>query len=395
MEVNRDTEIRKLNILFLSHERKMGGANISLFELVKELKNRGHKVCVAVLFKNCPLACALREEGIDIIPCFYGWWQMPANWNIFIKLAFRFVHLMEFTALIQLKQIVKKRKIDVIYSNTSCIDIGMKLSKATGIRHVWHFREFGMSDYGLEYLAGREKSIQKVNEGGADKVIFISKELRTEYVDINTPGKQIVIYNGVSPKNIVADKKHSSKAITFLVSGNLNPAKNQLLVLQAMKKLKDRGYTDCFLLIAGDSTSRMESQNYKKQLQQYIEENGLGNVQMPGYINDMIGLRRGVDVEIIPSVREAFGRVTIEAMMSGNPVIASDTGANPELVTTGHNGWLFSNGNADELADIMIEIIDGKYDLDEMGSMASDEAAMKYTISHNAEMVEKVLLGVE
>ena len=52
----------------------MGGANRSLFELVKEMKSKGHNVRVVVLLKNCPIDICLREAGIETFPCFFGWW---------------------------------------------------------------------------------------------------------------------------------------------------------------------------------------------------------------------------------------------------------------------------------------------------------------------------------
>ena len=42
-------------VLFVSHERKMGGANVSLYELVKELRKMGIEASVTVLYRGCPI----------------------------------------------------------------------------------------------------------------------------------------------------------------------------------------------------------------------------------------------------------------------------------------------------------------------------------------------------
>ena len=67
--------MRKYTILFLSHERKLGGASRSLVALAEELQSMGHSIYVVVLLKKCPLAMELKKKGIKIIPIFFGWWM--------------------------------------------------------------------------------------------------------------------------------------------------------------------------------------------------------------------------------------------------------------------------------------------------------------------------------
>ena len=57
----------KLNIMYIAHERKMGGASLCLLTLAKEMKEKGHHVCVVVPFMRSPIAKKLREAGIKTI----------------------------------------------------------------------------------------------------------------------------------------------------------------------------------------------------------------------------------------------------------------------------------------------------------------------------------------
>lgn len=379
---------KKLRILYLSHERKMGGANYSLFELAREMKSRGHSVYVAVLYKGCPLDKRLNEEGIKTFPCFYGWWQAPANWNFILKSAFSLLHRMEFLAVWKLRRYALKNNIDIIHSNSSCIDVGAKAAKAAGINHVWHFREYGESDYNLVYMNGREKSISFVKKN-TDKVIFISKALRNFYRDMDDEDIAEIVYNGVSERFLSKSKTYNETPV-FLSAGNLSPAKNQLLTLQAAKILLDSGIHNFQLKLAGESTSLLESKLYKEELIRFIEENHMENVEMLGYVKDMTKLRQKTDVEIVASVSEAFGRVTVEAMFARNPVIASDAGANPELVENGVTGLIFHTMDAESLAAKMRHLIENKAMIPSMGENAFRYAADRYTISRNAENIERV-----
>lgn len=388
-----DKNIIILNLLLLSHERKMGGANKCLYELACEMKRRGHNVMVTVLFKNCPLDIELKKVGIDTIPTFYGWWQQPSFWKPAIKMVFEFLHWLEFIPLVRLNRLVRSKGIDVIYSNTSCIDIGMKLAKKTGVRHVWHFREFGELDYSLEYMLGRKKSLDMV-AAGTDRIVFISKALQASYEDLpeNAKSKTVVIYDGVLLENIVKEKIHNinAKPCIFLVSGNLSQAKNQMMVLEAALKVKNSTDYEFEVWIAGESSSLPESKAYKEKLKSFVLDNELDNVKFLGFVDDMISLRKNVDVEIVPSVSEAFGRVTVEAMMAHNLVLASDSGACGELIEDGVTGYLFPNQDIASLIELMKQVLSGAININKVSSNACLYASENYSSERNANQLELV-----
>jgi len=374
--------------MYISHERKMGGANLCLFELAKEMKARGHEVYVTVLFKNCPLAVELNKNGINTIPAFFGWWQMPRRWNPLLKAVFWFLYCLEWFQKLRLSYVVKEKEIDIIHSNSSCIDLGLKISMKTGIPHVWHFREFGDADYNLEYLYGRDKSISIINKN-AENIIFISESLRNYYGDIKNSKRRVVIYDGISEKYLINKRYSAEKPIVFLVTGNLSRNKNQKLVLEAALILKQKGIYDFRVLVAGAASSLTESQKYEKELRDYKGKYKLDQVEFLGYIKDMNQIRRVANVEIIASVKEAFGRVTVEAMFAGNPVIASDSGANIELIDNKKNGLLFEMDNANSLAEKMEYFIKHSSEIEPMGRYGKNIGIKKYMLQNSTNSIEE------
>jgi glycosyltransferase involved in cell wall biosynthesis len=60
-----------------------------------------------------------------------------------------------------------------------------------------------------------------------------------------------------------------------------------------------------------------------------------------------------VPSKTVPSWKEQFGRVVVEALACGVPVIASDSGELPNLVNETGGGWLFREGDARHLAKII------------------------------------------
>ncbi len=377
-----------MNILLIAHERKMGGANVCLYEIAKEMKSRGHNIYVVVLYRGCPIDIKLREIEIQTVPALFGWWQRPKNWNPILKGGFELLHQIQFISRRKLIKFVRNSNIEIIHSNSSVVDIGMQVARTTGVKHIWHIREYGDHDYNLEYSKGRKKSINDINRY-SDRVVFISKALKEAYPEIDDNISRQV-YDGVSKEYINYEGKIEHQNTTFLISGNLNRNKNQMIVLEACKILKNQGIADFNVKIAGESTSLKSSKNYKESLIKYIKDNDLTNVEMLGFVQDMKRLRQIVDVEIVASVSEAFGRVTVEAMLSHNLVIASNEGANIELVQNGQYGKLFNCNNSESLASEMKNAIFSKGKEKDICEQAYHYARNRFTIKKNVEDIEKI-----
>ena len=342
-----------MNVLLVAHERNLGGASKSLVTLADELRKKGNKVIVVIPFKAGQVYAKLKELQIPVHKIFFGWWMMPSYWNPILKCAFRMLYATEKIPAVRIARLARKENIQIIHSNSSAIDVGALPAEMAKLPHVWHFREFGDMDYQLEYLKGRKKSCRFVSKVNG-KAVFISKSLRDYYREEISDEECTVIYNGISedflcPKEY---KKNTSKVV-FLISGNLHRNKGQDTALKAVKILKDKGFDRFELWIAGQASAMSDSKKFEQELREFADYNLKDYCRFLGFVSDMKGLRQKTDIELVCSNREAFGRVTVEAMMSGNPVIGTDTGANPELIEDHKNGRLFQNGNAQDLAEKM------------------------------------------
>lgn len=355
------------NILFISHERKMGGANHSLVELIQGLRDLGNNVSVVVLYRGCPIDKKLREMEVKTYPCFFGWWQQPRNWSFVLKSAFRLLHWFQRFSVIRISRYVKKYRVDIIHSNSSVIDIGAQVAAKTDCKHVWHFREYGEPD--LEYMYDKDTSLKYAYKH-SDMIIFNSNALYGFYKQFADEKKSRVIYDGIvskemekAEKTLLVRKVNGSDHIfTFLVTGNISPGKNQKLVVDAARVLINQMGIDKHrfqIYFAGATTSIAESKNYMREIQSCINQYNLDNLCFVGYVEDMPGLRTNVDAEIVSSKSEAYGRVALEAMLSHNLVLASNTSANPELIGDNEHGLLFRNNDANDLALKMRQAIDG------------------------------------
>lgn len=392
-----------MNLLLVAHERNLGGASRSLLTLAEELQAHGNRITVVVPIKSGQVYRELRKKQIPVRRIFFGWWMMPADWNPLFKVAFRLLYRMQGIPAARIAALAKKCNAQIIHSNSSAIDVGAMAAQKAGLPHVWHFREFGDLDYRLQFLKGRALSCRYVAKVPGCAV-FISECLRRYYEKELPAEKCRVIYNGIS-EHFLIDKWGAEKVDSgisaagdeagvrgetiFLIAGNLHRNKRQDLAISACALLYERGFRDFRLRIAGAASAMADSVNYEKELR--AQADGLpGIVELLGYQSDMKSVREKADVELVCSDSEAFGRVTVEAMMASNPVIASNSGANPELIEDGINGLLFETGNAAALADCMQAFLEDRAKIRQMGAAAFAYAKERFPSSVNTARMEEL-----
>lgn len=396
-----------MNILYVAHERNLGGASKSLVTMVSDMKRRGHTVTVVVPFRSGQVFRALKEQGIFVKKIFFGWWMMPEAWNPLLKFLFRVLYLTEPVAARRIASLARKRQAKLIHSNSSAIDVGARAAKMCGLPHVWHFREFGDLDYRLIYLLGKQESARRaINVPG--KIVFISACLRRYYEQEIPDAHCTVIYNGISEKlfyekypdgkaaggqqgSVIGGHNDSSgTTVTFLIAGNFHEGKHQELAIEACRILCEQGFGGVRLMVAGAASALKSSKAFEERLKAQARKLPEGTVTFTGYVSDMAALRKQTDVELVCSGMEAFGRVTAEAMLSSNPVIGADSGATPELIVHGKNGFLFESGSAEALADRMRYFLERPQEITRMGAEAYRGAKECFTARHNTDAVERL-----
>jgi glycosyltransferase involved in cell wall biosynthesis len=81
------------------------------------------------------------------------------------------------------------------------------------------------------------------------------------------------------------------------------------------------------------------------------------DVRMLGKQTDMEDIYVVSDLFLLPSEYESFGLAALEAMAGGSPVIASDAGGLPEIITQGKNGFMSKVGDLDSMSKNAISIL--------------------------------------
>ena len=379
-----------MNILYIVHDNKKGGAALSFLEMISQIKKE-HNVYVLIPHKKGFIPEKLKEMHIPYCNAHYYWWEieLPAN-KIMAKLRmtiYKILNLFNLPEAYRIRKKIQSLNIDIIHSNSSVINFGAYLSKTSGIPHVWHLREYG-EEFGLYKVVSNDKYNRTMNDF-AVAYIAISKSIKAVFSKVVEEYKIFPIYNGVSTEfNYEKDfESENTKEVRFLISGNYCREKGQIDVIYAVNELHKQGIYNFKVYFAGNGDF--------EEPHRVVEMCGLENyVVFCGLVNDMVKLRRETDVEIVATKYEAFGRVTIEAMRMSNPVIGTNTGGTPELITDGVNGFLFEYGNHIQLAECMKKYILDYTLIANMGKKAYQSANGNFTPEENAGKILEVYANV-
>ncbi|MFP6610234.1 MAG: glycosyltransferase family 4 protein [Deltaproteobacteria bacterium] len=215
------------------------------------------------------------------------------------------------------------------------------------------------------------------------------------------PPEYNVVYDGLDldafrPTRSEADVREelgiALSALVVGVVGNIQEWKGQLVLLQAMVEVRKRHPAAVALIIGGVHRSGL---NYSRRLQAFVAENDLeDNVIMTGARDDVSDLMRSMDVIAHTSVRrEPFGRVIIEGMSVGRPVLATRAGGVPELITDGTDGILVPAGDPAALAEVLIGLFDDRELRDKLGRGALEKVktfSVEHHVSEMARIYERV-----
>lgn len=374
-----------MNVLFITHEKNLNGASKSMLNLIDELSDM-HTFYVVSPYSDGPVFDELSKRNIQILYHPIKRWVRKKNKSNAGWLAIRikwFLYNSHFNKreAKKLAAEIKNLNIDIIHTNTSVINLGALLHKNTGIPHVWYIREFGQEDFGIYPLEGNKRFFQTINDESS-KVITISNALAQKYRPHIEAKKLKIIYNGVGEENAIARNYNvDGKKYVFLIAGTIQPGKGQNVAVQAASELVKRGIHNFQLNIAGSGETGWLEDVFPEQ-NKYV--------YMLGRVSDMCELRKSVDVELICSKSEAFGRVTAEAMMGGIPVIGANTGGTPELIINGETGFIYNQSNPIDLAGKMEFFIKHPEDISKMGKKAREYAMKNFTISRCAQEVSEV-----
>lgn len=376
-----------MNILFIAHSNEFqGGANRSLLTIVTELKKRGNKIKVMIPDEPGNFNDILSENSILVEKIKFnriitskkrGYKKILSNLKMKIK------YLDDY--FINVNKIKETDDIDLIYTNSRSILIGIFISQKYNIPHIWHLREL-FDENGILTVKNEKKLLNYDLNNNITISNFMYSSLLQKGVKND---KMKVIYNGIENKQedfVIQEKNYDFNKM--IIIGTIMESKGQLFVVEVVNNLIKRGY-EIELTIVGSPPGNNYENSYYKKIMKYISEEKIeNNIIWTGEVDNPDLIRKENSIEIVSSNYEAFGRVVIEGMRNGLLVIGSNSGAIPELIENGKTGLLYSNKKKSDLEE--------KLSLSMENILISEKIAKEgYFKSQSNWTVEKLLNDVE
>ena len=205
-----------------------------------------------------------------------------------------------------------------------------------------------------------------------------------------------VIYNGLDQEQFLAPPDGDDVRAQLGLGrdqpvigavAHISPRKGHRYLVEAIELLVAR-HPDICCLIIGEGRK-------EKGLRQMISRMGLeGNVRMLGYRHDAVSLLKGVDVAVLPSLREGLGIALIEAGFLAKPTVASDIPGIDEVVVNGETGLLVPPADPEALANAIGRLLDDRELAGRLGRSARRRMEAVFTLDAMAQAAEEVYRGV-
>lgn len=367
-----------------------GGANRSFLMVLEHLRSQyGHEIDVITPSRGA-LNDALDQKGIPNFIVSYheiGCVNSLSPINIFRWLRFHLYSQKDKNAAKKLSKRLQEKKYDLVYINDTDIYFGAYVAQHLCVPYVWHFRSFVNPQ--AHFILGAKRMYER-----CARIIAISHGMEKLLLEnpIMPTRKISVIHNGIpiSTSPLVSNRSRA-EGLHMVQCGRISEEKGHRDALRALAILKNEGKKDIFLHIVG-STAGRNSNTYFNELKEFVAANELSKqVIFEGTRDDMHVFRTSMHVELMCSVSEPFGRVTLEGMRSGLAVIGSDTGGTPEIICDGETGLLYRQGDANDLADKIRTVYEDEAYTKNLSAQAFNFSLSHFTPEQNVSAIERVL----
>lgn len=286
-----------------------------------------------------------------------------------------------FLPVLRLVFIILKNQIDLIHTNSSVTPVGAFAAKLTNRPHVWHFREPIGAETDFPLAFGDRLSAWIIR--GFSQEIICNSEYTAQF--FKRYGIQpVVVLNGINVREFDVSKDRGDllreklqigrSTIVIGMIGSLRAElKEHGLFLTAMRLVLEQNPSIHCIVYGG--ASNLEINDYTRNLKQMVFSLGLkDNIVWADYIEDIPAIMGSLDILVHPVSREGSGRVVMEAMAAGKPVIAVKAGGVQELIQHGKIGYLVEPKNPQALATAVLNLIADPYSLQKIGQQAQSYA---------------------
>jgi glycosyltransferase involved in cell wall biosynthesis len=381
-----------MKVLHVSHTTTISGGEHSLLTLLPAIPGQ---LELGVACPEGDLARAVRALGLpvpEIVGTSGSFRLHPVRTpGAFAEIA---------AAALAVSRIARRHQATVLYANSVRAGLITTLAaRLSGLRSVVHVRDVlpGGAAAGV---------VKQVLTRYADELIAISAYVARSFAVGGCPRRIPVIDNPVDSQRFdpgaydAADCRRrlgldSGTAVVGIV-GQITPWKGHDTAVRALARVRLE-HPHARLVIVGEVKfanpgTSLDNTEFLKGLQDLAQALGVsGAVAFLGERDDIPSVLKALDVLLVPSTVEPFGRTVAEAMTMGTPVIATSEGGPRELLTDGVSGHLAPPGDAAAWASRINWVLSNRSAARRMTATARRDALLRFGVERHARAVLAVL----
>ena len=386
-----------VKVLFIHHGAGIGGAPISLLNLILKLDKE--KYLIKVAFINGGVATDLfKSKGIktEVVDAPNIYFSHDEAGKIGIRYFYRYSFILYYwlkTAYIKAPRYLKKQDAEIIHLNSHVLSSWAYAAKRLGFKVVCHNREtIAEGNFGF-----RRKLLRKLLDYSSDRIINISLANENR---IGLKHKSTVIYNFIPiPKTYRQPFDSESSVVKVLYLGGMAKIKGFETVVSCMRYLAP----GIKIQFAG-GTSRLHSDQGIKGFMKNILKKTLfrgkykllekihraPNAELLGFLTEPLKFIDACDILITPFKVDHFSRPAMEAFAYGKPVIGSNIEGMAEIIDHEVNGLLVERDNPKALAEAINELCKNPECAIQMGKKGREKAQKEFSPNTNTRKMEKI-----
>lgn len=365
-------------IVFVGHSAEMGGAEHYLLDVVRHIDLPSR----VVLFDDGPFVDELRAIGASVLVV-----DAPPAVRAVKKQSGAVAAVVSMAPLIPFIRQLSLAFADagVVYLNSQkALIAGAPAAKRVRKPAIWNLHDIITAEH---FGRLNRRAAVAVANRYASRVVVNSVATRNALIEAGYRGSEIdLVYNGIDTSRFVpADAASRANYRRELglgdgpvvgLFGRIARWKGQDVLIRSLSAMPDvRG------LIVGGALFQ-DDEAYLTELHALVDRLGIGGrVLFTGTRQDVAGLMAQCDVVVHTSTAaEPFGRVIVEAMLCGVPVIATRAGGASEIVADGVTGLFIEPGSVSGLVEMVRRVLGDARRAHEMAKRAREHAQSRYTI---------------
>jgi D-inositol-3-phosphate glycosyltransferase len=366
-------------VAIVCFSRSLGGLELSTLRIAQAMAKKGVST-ILILPESSPLELRAREAHLQVV-------TITPRWKYG-----------DISAALHLARVLRDQQIDLVLLMQSFdIHLASIASLITPQAKLVFYQQmnsrYDKRDFFHTWIYSKLSLWISLTQSMKKDVLSYTR-MPQERVKVLPLGTDLRQFN---PSHYNRDEARSffglpQKGYTIGVLGRLDKLKGQHILLRAVPEVLKQ-HPDVMFLIAGDETAG--EHGYKEYLMRLCRSLKIErNIKYIPFTDDVPHLMSALDVFVLPSFSETYGLVVVEAMAMERPIIATNAGGLPEIITNGKTGLLIQPRDATAVARAIHHVLSDAALRKSLGHLAREEALKRYDFDHCIDSLLGSLAGI-